>query len=231
MGLFKKIGKVAGSLGNVVGLAGDTINLGKSLFGKKEDPYKSMKQGLEWRVADAKRSGIHPLAALGANIPGGFGSGGGIGLGDAVGSVGDSLSRMGQSASRGDQKAALSREEARLEAETASRIRVNETQAMLNEAQSRSIISKVRSQPTITSQLLDPSHAIDPDTGRLMWFMDASGKYHKVDQTVAPSSVLEEEYGEASELQGLTRAVKSLPNFGGYFDWPSINDLRAIFTR
>lgn len=63
------------------------------LFGKKEDPYKAMKKGIQWRVADAKAAGVHPIYALGAPA-----------FSPAVSSVGDNLagdiSSMGQDISR-----------------------------------------------------------------------------------------------------------------------------------
>lgn len=50
--------------------------------------------GIRWRVEDAKRSGLHPLFALGANVP----TASPVAVGDT--SSGESFSRMGQSISR-----------------------------------------------------------------------------------------------------------------------------------
>lgn len=57
-------------LGALAGLAGSVVS---GLFGNKQasDNIKYQKQfaktGIQWRVEDAKKAGIHPLAALGAN--------------------------------------------------------------------------------------------------------------------------------------------------------------------
>lgn len=55
------------------------------------------KQGIRWRVEDAKAAGVHPLAALGANVS----SFSPISIGtDFSSPVGDSISRAGQDISR-----------------------------------------------------------------------------------------------------------------------------------
>lgn len=59
-------------LGAIIGAAG---GLASSIFGKKsaDKQAKLQKQfaqeGIQWRVADAKKAGIHPIYALGANTP------------------------------------------------------------------------------------------------------------------------------------------------------------------
>lgn len=75
MGLFSKVGKaitggltggikkgVSSFLGQAAGVGAD------KLFGSA-DPYnKHLQRGIQWRVADAKAAGVHPLFALGASI-------------------------------------------------------------------------------------------------------------------------------------------------------------------
>lgn len=58
---------------------GDILNAGTNLFGIHEQnrfreseerrQYDFAQQGLQWRVADAQKAGVHPLFALGANLP------------------------------------------------------------------------------------------------------------------------------------------------------------------
>ena len=61
---------------------------------------------------------------------------------------------------------------------------------------------------------------------RLVWFVDAAGRKHMVDQAVSPSEPLEEEFGEAGgELQGAARLLKGLYNEPGVQDWWSLKEL------
>ena len=54
--------------------------------------------GIQWRVADAKAAGIHPLAALGATTPSGTGTARSIGvdhsMSNAVGKMGQHIGRL-----------------------------------------------------------------------------------------------------------------------------------------
>ena len=59
-------------LKDVVGGALDLIGIGSARQSEKADrkwQLRSATEGIRWRVQDAKAAGIHPLAALGANIP------------------------------------------------------------------------------------------------------------------------------------------------------------------
>lgn len=62
-------GPLVGAAGSIVGgLISNLFNKGQSK--KAEDFQRELAQhGISWRVADAKAAGIHPLYALGANIP------------------------------------------------------------------------------------------------------------------------------------------------------------------
>lgn len=81
---------------------GQLISAGSSLLGgilgkKEADANIEMqkdfaKKGIQWRVADAKKAGVHPLYALGANTTS-FSP-------VSVGSLGAGLSEMGQDISR-----------------------------------------------------------------------------------------------------------------------------------
>lgn len=102
-----------GDVGDIMGGAGGLIGAVSSLFGKKKQKMpgwqKKMAKAafyepIRIRVADAKAAGIHPLAALGANVGGGgsFASpvqdtsyNWGDAIGDGLSSVGGALSSMG----------------------------------------------------------------------------------------------------------------------------------------
>lgn len=98
--------------------------------------------GIRMRVADAKAAGIHPLAALGAQLNYATPSvvPGQSSFGDAIG---EGAQAIGQAVTE-----ALS-ERPRLEnEEIKSRIKANEAQAMLFAAQSRTALMKAREQET-----------------------------------------------------------------------------------
>lgn len=94
--------------GLVEGLTSGGLSLGGSLAGSwltKESNEKAAKinadiqrelaqNGLSWRVADARKAGINPLAALGASLP----SGSPVAVGTDYGDLG--LGRAGQDISR-----------------------------------------------------------------------------------------------------------------------------------
>lgn len=70
MGLFSSIAKIASPVASIAGaLIG---NAGQESANDDNLEYQRQfaKEGLQWRVEDAKAAGLHPLAALGANIPG-----------------------------------------------------------------------------------------------------------------------------------------------------------------
>lgn len=64
--------------------------------------------GIQWKVEDAKKAGIHPLAALGASTPTTGGThtvgGGGSDLGSSLASMGQSVGRAIQASSSADQR-------------------------------------------------------------------------------------------------------------------------------
>jgi len=79
----------------MLGFLGGLVGAGLNFFnaGKERDRQKEFAQhGIQWKVEDAKRAGIHPLAALGAQTH----SPSPISLGD----VGTSLAAAGQDLSR-----------------------------------------------------------------------------------------------------------------------------------
>lgn len=212
-----------------VGIASDIVGIGQSLRGPEQQQVVYDPKRIQRTVKDAQAAGVHPLFALGANIPAGqvLGPTSGSGVGDAVSQLGGSLSREATRVSTTRLAAAQAQQGA---AESTSRIRMNETQAVLNEARSRSVIADMQGNPTVTSEFLDPSFSQDR-RGRLQWFYDSTGKLQRVNQKVAPQEVLEREYGEVSELQGIHRALKGAKDWGGTMGWPTLNQLREIFTE
>lgn len=91
---------------------------------------------IQRRVADAKAAGIHPLAALGAPLSGSSFAAP-VGSTDTGAAIGDAISEVGRGL-----EAARDRELA--EMELRSRIKVNETSAMLNAARSRTAIAEAQ---------------------------------------------------------------------------------------
>ena len=76
-------------------LLGGLAQTGLSLFGKNKEiemQKKFAKNGIQWKVEDAKKAGIHPLYALGANTM----SYSPVGVGDSFGWLSD----MGQNIDR-----------------------------------------------------------------------------------------------------------------------------------
>lgn len=80
-------------LGNVIGgsMQKDATHQANEANAKLQREFAQ--HGIEWRVADAGRSGIHPLAALGAQVSGGAPS-------YQVGDVGHFAANVGQDLSR-----------------------------------------------------------------------------------------------------------------------------------
>lgn len=100
---------------------------------------QQMRHGIEMRVEDAKRSGIHPLAALGANIQPVPGQ---PVLGDAA---------LGGLAAAGNKLGGIGSEAAELaNKETESRIRRNNAETDAFVAQSRTIAGAARQPPGAT---------------------------------------------------------------------------------
>lgn len=124
------LGDIIGGIGSVVGGL-----LGASEAKKNRKLQKKFAQnGIQWRATDARKAGIHPLAALGASgaqyqpVNSGLGS-----------AVADGMSRIGAAANNAS-TAALDK------AQVNSAIKVNEAQAKLLEAQTVSTLHQM-SQP------------------------------------------------------------------------------------
>lgn len=221
------LGKIGGIVKDVGSAAGGLTSSFQAITG----PKGVNRNELLHRVQDARQAGVHPLFALGAPVGGtqSIHGGAGAAIQDAFEGVGGAM--------QGPSKRAAARAELRMaERESASRIKVNETQSMLNNARSRTLLSEMQNNPglmnTVETRRLDPSHLNHPDTGRLAMWRDASGKWHRVDQKKAPSHVLEQEFGESSELQGITRLLEGMYGYKGYGgNSPSLREIYDLFTK
>lgn len=109
-GIASAIGSIAGGLlGRKSAQEANEMN---AALTREQIAYQKElnKNQIQWRVEDAKKAGLHPLAALGvssysytpvqSNISGQDYSW----LGDAAGGIGDSLSKMGQNANAAAQR-------------------------------------------------------------------------------------------------------------------------------
>lgn len=159
---------------------GELISAAASLWSNNQANAanrKAMQNQIQWRVADAKKAGIHPLAALGANVqpvpsqPL---------LGDAtLGGLASGINK------------AVSNEQALNEEEQRSRIRVSDAQARLLEARSRSVAQAAR-QPlgsTIGGNAHRPGEPIP--AGQLGTV--------RTDPTVASAQTAQDRWGDIAE--------------------------------
>lgn len=131
IGATQGIGALVGSQSGLGNLAGPLLGFAGNILGAKmqkdayEPPsvdYTGAKKGIQWRVADAKAAGIHPLYALGAP---GIGAGATIGAsqepnyGDAVANLGQNLAYMSSQRAQLNNQL-LASQIAKLDAETAA---------------------------------------------------------------------------------------------------------------
>lgn len=99
-GLLGGAGSFLGGLGSIAGgLFGGGKNKAADLLGRQMDRQEIwMKNQMQWRVADAKKAGVHPLAAIGSNIT--APSTPGVSVGDSGSNIGESIGQMGQGIGR-----------------------------------------------------------------------------------------------------------------------------------
>jgi len=143
------IGAVLGGLGSLFG-------------GKQKTDYTGMKKGVQWRVADAKAAGIHPLAAMGLPLASPMVTSGSH--------IGEGLSQIGAGLETRE-AAKLGRERADLENELL-RAQIAQTRAgtasELSTAQSRTILAGAAAaatggaSPTPSIPGIMPAQAVGP---------------------------------------------------------------------
>jgi len=144
-------------------MIGNLISAGASLLGglfgsksAKKDRQQQLafaKNGISWKVADAKKAGIHPLYALGASTPGytPVGSGG----------LAEGISNAGQAVGEGVSKAT-----AKASPLVASQIGVNQAQKDLLIAQRETVLQNARNKALgatgVTNKLPNPERIETP---------------------------------------------------------------------
>lgn len=163
------------------------------------------KQGVRWRVADARAAGIHPLAALGANLPSASPITVGVdgGLYSAFGNA------MGQNLSR----AAVSRMTGRERAENDMRSHEmyqleKERMQLENDALRAQVYG---SYGAVSRQPGDPPPFPEEDAGRILTVPSApagAGTSKWKTGPTAPAEAVQQEYGEIAEwIYGAYRAL------------------------
>ena len=169
---------------------------GQSAQNKSLDWQKKYARNrISYTVADAKKAGIHPLAALGSSAAGTMGSPipGGSPMGDAIGDAGAAI---GAHLSKREARAAESEERAaRLDVlrSEASRNRAS-AQAMLADATSRTAIMQARAKAVDVPTTDVVGH---PTVGVV-----ATGKGQRLvaDPDYSDAEVAQQRYGEVGEF-------------------------------
>lgn len=218
--IAKGIGDIGGGLGSLLGGAAQVGGFFTDPAAEEAKRQREFAQNsIQWRVADARAAGIHPLAALGAQVSG-YVPVSASGQWDQLAAGFSNLGKGAEAIAMRD----------RLERESEANIREKDAvskyyeEKALSEATSRTMAINARQSPDITAELLDPSYVTYPN-GRLSMWRDPTGKWQYVDTSQPPQEVLEQEYGDIADWQGYARAVESLPDFGGYLRWPTLREL------
>lgn len=94
--VFKDVGDIAEGAGSVLGLFGGNDRTSDRMASNFAFQREMAQHGVRWRVEDAKAAGIHPLFALGANLP----AGSPVQVFESEDNFGDRLARAGQGLSR-----------------------------------------------------------------------------------------------------------------------------------
>lgn len=99
------IGEIIGGLGSLVGGLFGKSSADKANRRNIELQKDFAQKGIQWKVADAKKAGVHPLAALGANTisftPSSVGD---TGLGEGIAAMGQGIGRAIDAGSNQDQR-------------------------------------------------------------------------------------------------------------------------------
>lgn len=194
------LGDIISGIGSVIG---GFMN-SKAQKSANKMQLQAMQNGVQWKVADAKKAGIHPLAALGANInmPSPVPV---TGMGDAVAAGGAALGSAVKTASQSEvellQKELLK-----------SQIRQMDSVTSLNVARSRSVASSQRLQAVqeglpLTTKLKPTSTGLRingkdmPDAGNSD-AEEAEAKY---------GDVIQEIYGAANFVSDLWKGYRDGP--------------------
>lgn len=201
-------------LGNIIGAIG---SIAGGFLGNKAQE-KANRQNLKWAkdqaqnrikwtVQDAKRSGIHPLAALGANVP--TTSPGIVGATSFGDGVAAGAAQLGNAFNKSEAQELENLQKDLIR----SQIRQSDSVTSVNVARSRSILGAMRSGATNVDGVKATLPAKD--------FTSAMVMGHRVDPafTMSDAQVLEDRYGEAISIPaGVAIAASDL--WKGYRNGP-----------
>lgn len=210
-------------MGAIAGAAiGAAAIIGSGLLGKKTErdiaaadrrlQYDFAQQGIQWRVADAKKAGVHPLYALGANIPtySPVARAGGDSFAESLGLAGQKIGdAIGQRADEERRK----KDEARRRALEDDRIRA-ETQLLRSQIAGQNLKNVNSNRPPVVGNQLIPgqsggSGALRSYAGgmRVVHFRDAGDKrsYQVFYPGEATHQDLEDTIGASAELVSAAR--------------------------
>lgn len=165
------------------------------VFPAKTD-YTGMQKGIQWRVEDAKKAGIHPLYAMGANIGSPTVTAGSAGADLAKGVV-----QSGMTRNKGMEAQTIKESEARILASQAQAKR-DVAYAMKADSEAAQISQGLSSNQdySVQDKVIDPRPRAIIDSGGKKVF---PGKG-------SPGQRGEDEYGEAWEIQNLIRYLRDV---------------------
>jgi hypothetical protein len=209
--MFGSIGKVLGSVASSFSPSqaiGIGANLAGGLLGRSESRRQEglqrefAQKGIQWRVADAKKAGIHPLYALGSNTPTYSPVGSQGSLGRALGAAGQDISTaIHRNMTAGQRQRELNIRQAASEAAIAN----DASQARMYNAQAAyyaAMAAKLSQQdtppaPSSSSGTINPMNTVrtDPKTGaKIRTLVDPFGGHIKRGPG-SPAELWEQEYG------------------------------------
>jgi len=168
--------------GEILGAIGSFFNADRARSSAnqlRDDTNFFNRNKIQMTVADAKKAGIHPLAALGSPVAGSWASPVAPYAGDAIG---EGISRIGQSISKGmpDELTKL-----QMDAERARIANLNANTAVtLSDAESRTALARARR----AGQSMDTADLV------------AGGKPIKRDSGFSDAQDFENRYGELSDF-------------------------------
>lgn len=158
--------------------------------------------GIRWRVSDAKAAGLHPLAALGAQVS----SGAPIATGDVPG-ISDSLAGMGASVERAMN--ATRTPEERSDAYTS---KLRQLQLTRGELENQLLMSQIKRLQVQTNPALPTAKSTDqgdaPPAPEHTGLRTGDGSTLSTDPTVSDAQKFEDRYGESSDV-----------TWGPYIQW------------
>ncbi|WNK15013.1 MAG: DNA pilot protein [Microvirus sp.] len=229
MGLLKKIGNIGKSIGSkIAGISGgDWLGAASSLAGglfskdanadAARQAYAQQKEfaqnGIRWRVADAKAAGLHPLFALGGNIPGSSP----VAIEDTLGPA---ITQAGQNLSRSITPQQTPQEKVLMDAQLrqiASSTRLNDA----NAAYYNSLAAGKRNQPAQTFPVDDPWGGQTPQQGVIINENAQESFGGQGDINITPHEVITGSRSDPSTAAGANPAFQAFRTPAGKIIMPS----------